>query len=512
MPKTQGQRVVKFIEAHCVHPDGPLIGRPLEVHPWWKRVIYELFELELQRGEWQRRYTEAYISVPKKNAKTTMIAAIGLYLLIADDDPSAFIVSAAASEEQGANLLYGSAKTMCELSPTLKQLTNPMDKEIHVPSLPRARMRNVTSKAGTNDGLNAKAILCDELHEWKGERGRQLHSVLAGAVGARPNAMVLNITTAGFDQDSVCYEKYEYGRRVQSGEIDDPHFYFKCSEAPEAADHRDPKVWAEANPLLGISVMVPYLESRAKREPESVMRRYHLNQWVAAEDIWIPYGVWDKGLDKSLKLDPRLPLYVAIDIARNVDSSALAMVQRRVFPDGRVRYVCRSKIWENPYPRGTSGYESWRMNNNLVMEECRRLFAAFPRPATEIDGEIMPGPCFAYDPWRFRAEAAALQGEGLAMLEYPQTDQRMIPASQALYEAIIQEPIQVAHDGNPALKRHIHNVIAEQKERGWRISKPTGSIKKIDAAVALAIAVWCSQQEAPELTTSAYEDKELLIL
>lgn len=481
------------------------------MHPWWKQTIYELFETvwDEQEQRWRRRYSEAYISVPKKNSKTSVLAAIGLYFLIGDGDPSALVISSAASEEQGANLLYGSAKTMCDLSPTLSKLTTPFDKEILIPSLPRARMRNVTSKAGTNDGLNCRAVLCDELHEWKGQRGKDLYRVLRGSVGARPDAMSIAITTAGFDQDSICYEKYQYGKRVQAGDLEDDRFFFKVVEGADDSDHRDPEVWKRANPLFGASVLPSYLEDRCKREPESTFRRYHLNQWVAAENIWIPYGVWDECLDPELELDPVLPLYVGIDIARNIDSTAVAMIQRRIV-DGRVRYPVRSRIWENPYREDDPRYADWRMNNNLVVELCRELFERFPVPATAIDDEIMPGPSFAFDPWRFRPEAEKLAGEGLAMVEYPQTDQRMVPASQALFEAIINR--EVAHNGDAAQKRHIQNVTPDQRERGWRISKPRGSGKKIDFAVALAIAVWNSQQPAPQVEPSVYEDRGIITI
>lgn len=508
--KTQGPRVIRFVETHCVHPDGPLIGQPLLLHPWWKQTIMELFEVVWDEREqrWRRKYSEAYISVAKKNAKTTVLAALGLYFLLADGDPSAFVVSAAASEEQGANLLYGSAKTMCELSPTLKQLTTPMDKEILVPTQPRCRMRNVTSKAGTNDGLNCRAVLCDELHEWKGQRGRDIHHVLSGSVGARPDAMLINITTAGHDRDSICYEKEEYGQKVLAGEIDDPSFYYRVAKAPDEADYRDPKVWALANPLLGVSVLPSYIENRVKREPESVVRRYNCNQWVAAEDIWISYGVWDEGRS-DLELDPTLPLFVGIDIARNIDSSALAMVQKQETENGP-RYVIRATIWSNPYREDEPAYADWRMNNGLVVKECRRLFKEFPVAACAIDDEVMPGPCFAFDPYRFRPEAEKLLAEGLAFLEFPQNDSRMVPASQAFFEVIMAR--EIAHNGDPVLKRHVHNVIADQKDRGWRISKPKGSKAKIDAAVATAIAVYLAQTEPPKHEPSKYESEGIMVI
>jgi len=571
--RTQGGRVIRFIEQHCVIPDGDLIGQPFKVHPWWRARINEIFELQPQvcalcgevtsyteRGPDDgyvcavctqvlesvppeaRRYSEVLIGIAKKNIKTSIMAALGLYFMIADGDPSALVISAAASEEQGANLLYGSAKIMCEKSPTLQQLTEPYDKEIIVPSLPRARMRNVASKAGTQDGQNIKVLLADELHEWLGTRGRNLWTVLSGGTGARFNAMRLAITTAGFDQDSLCYEKYEYGKKVNAGEIDDPGFYCFWLEAPEDSDYRDPKVWAMTNPLLGVSVLESYIRDRVKRDPESVVRRYNTNMWVSGEEIWVPNGAWDKCFS-PLDLDPKLPTGVGIDIAKNIDSSALGIAQRHEMPpicprcgelatfteqgpgDGyvcsvcsedleepppEVRYVLNGTIWENPYPEHHSLHADWRMNNNLVMDECRRLFADFPVPSCEIDGEIKPGPAYGFDPWRFRTEASTLAGEGLAMIEFPQNDARMIPVSQSFFEAILKGVI--AQNGDPKFKRHVHNVTADQKPRGWRMSKPNGSKRKIDWAIAAGIARFLAEFSKAVPTTSAYEDHDLIVV
>ena len=186
------------------------------------------------------------------------------------------------------------------------------------------------------------------------------------------------------------------------------------------------------------------------------------------------------------------------------------MVQRRTLEDGTRRYVARSRIWENPYRPEDPRYADWRMNNNLVVELCRELRREFPVAACTIDDQVMPGPAFAYDPWRFRPEAEKLTGEGLAMVEFPQSDTRMVPASQALYEAIMAG--EIAHSGNAAEKRHVQGVTPDQRERGWRISKPRGSKRKIDFAVALAIAVYGSQLDPPVTTRSKYEDAGILVI
>jgi phage terminase large subunit-like protein len=177
--------------------------------------------------------------------------------------------------------------------------------------------------------------------------------------------------------------------------------------------------------------------------------------------------------------------------------------------DGKLRYVCRVRIWENPFRKDDPRYPEWRMNTHEVVDLIQQLREKFPRPASSIDDEIKPGPAFCFDPWRFRSEADKLMGEGYAMVEYPQNDTRMIPASQALREAIVTG--QLAHNGDPALRRHVHAVVAEQRERGWRISKRKGSGKVIDGAVALAIALHMAQTTPdPGDGRSVYEDRGLL--
>lgn len=514
---------MRFIQACCVHPEGDLVGQPLILHPWWRQRLYELLELMPRHcplcnavetfagrdeawvcttcGGWleelppdERRYSEGYISTAKKSAKSTVVAALGLFLLVDDNDDAALGICAATTEKQSANLMFGSARYMVENSPTLSDLIEPYQDEIRVKGT-RSRLRNVTSAVGTNDGPIIKFVLADELHEWRGQRGRDLFTVLSKGC-TRRNALFLSVTTAGFDEDSICYERYSYGRKVAAGEVDDQRFYFYCAELPAEADHHDKSLWHIANPLLGVTPTESYLETQLLRNPESAFRRYNLNQWVAGEEIWIPYGVWDEGRSDR-QFTPDLPLYVGIDMAKNIDATAVAMVQVHPTDDPeRPIYVVRARIWENPFPEGDSRRAGWRMNNHEVMQLCRELFVQYPKPAIEVERQVKVGPAFCFDPWRFRTEADMLSGEGLAMVEVPQTDVHMIPASQGLFEAIINR--QIAHDGDPALKRHIHNTTARARERGWRIDRPEGARRPNDATVALAIALDQAKQGAPQ--------------
>lgn len=499
--RSQGARVIRFIESHTVLTNGQWIGQPFRLQPWQRRLIYELFEVN---DDGQRRYRWALVGVPKKNGKTELAAALALYFLLGDDEPSPLVVCAAASDEQ-ADLVYGAAKTMVTMSPTLSQICTPFDKEILVPSKPGARLQRVAAVAGTNDGKNIHAVICDELHEWAGDKGEKVWNVLTNGTGARRQPMVLQITTAGYDLETVCGRQYEYGKRVRSGEVADPRYYFHWVEAPEACDHRDPKMWAAANPSFGTLVHPAFFEDQLSKKTESVFRRYFLNQWVAGADLWLPYGAWDACRDDSLELDETLPLFVGIDIALRNDSTAVVCAQKQ-----GERTVVRAKVWENPYPEDDARHADWKLNIFEVEDYLQELRRRFPSPATTIDDVVKPGPEFAYDPAYFHRSAAILEGDGLAMVEYPQHDSRMIPASQGLYQLVVEGKI--AHDGDPALKRHVENATADQKPRGWRLSKPRGSRRKIDAAIALAIAAHRAQNLAPEMVQSVYEERGVLVL
>lgn len=497
--RTQGARVVRFIEQHCVHPDGRWIGQRFTLQPWQKELIYALFETE---PNGLRRYRWALIGTPKKNGKTTLTAALGLYFLLGDGEPSPLVVCAAASEDQ-ADLVFDAAKRMCELSPTLSQVTERYEREILVPSSPGARLKRLAAVAGANDGQNISAALLDELHEWTGPKSEAVWNILTNGTGARRQPMVLQISTAGHDKQTILGRQYDYGRKVESGELQDRRYFFRWWQAPEELDYRDPAAWRAANPSFGVTVDAEFFEDQLTKKQQAVFERYFLDRWTAAAEAWLPHGAWDACQAPELDLDPALPLRVGIDLSARRDATAVVCAQRR-----GERVVVRARAWSNPYPEGHSLHGGWRLNLVEVKNHLRELWHRFPEPTAEIDGELFDGPEFSYDPWSFRESAAELTGEGLAMVEYPQHDSRMIPACSSLFELVSNQ--RLAHDGDPVLARHVAAAIAEQKPRGWRLSKPKGSRVQIDAVIACAIAAYRALEPAPE--RSIYEEPGAMAL
>jgi phage terminase large subunit-like protein len=507
---TKGREVIAWIEQVCVYPDGPKRGEFVKLLVWQKLFILALFCVD---DEGFRIYRWALLGIPKKNGKTTLAAWLGLYFLIGDDEPTPLVICAAASDDQ-ADLVFEAATNTVKLSPFLTELCETYSREILCPSN-GGKFKRVSAAAGTNDGKNISVVIIDEFHEWVGPKGRAVWTVLTNGIGNRLNPLVLQITTAGIlDEDSLWYQHYQLGQRLVEDPEIDPGYLFWWYEAEETADYRDPAVWEEVNPSWGETLPRPeaFFRDQLTKKTESEFKRYYLNRAVYSEEIWLADGTWDACINAT-ELDADLPLYVGMDGALKRDSFAVVAYQPQpltVEDEKQLRFetgvseetrltrdVVRSWLWENPYPRAHPLHDTWKLDLDKPFNVVRELRDEF-RVAAMMDEDEwpIPGPAFGYDPYLLEYAAQQLEGDGLNMVEVPQTDARMCAASELLYQKIMTK--QLEHLDDPALKRHIHGAVPKEKERGWRLARPRGSRRTIDGAIGLAIATLLAHQAQPD--------------
>lgn len=480
---TLGQRVIDFIEGHCVNTKDRWRGRPFRLMGWQKKFLYELFEIDPEAG--LRRYRWAYVEVPKKNGKTELIAAIVLYLLIADDEESPEIACGSNSEEQ-ADLVFGAAKAMCELSATLRPLVHTFRREIVLKENPAAKLTRVAAKAKTNDGKNLSTVALDELHEFD-ESGEQLFNVLTNGVATRRQPLVLMITTAGWDIETLCGRMHEHAKKLIAGEVVDPAFYAKIYAAPvEDINLQDDaalqSALAAANPSYGVTVEWPFYADQ-RRKGAANFKRYYLDIWTRAESQWLPDGAWEECKAEGWDFDPALPVYVGFDASTRRDSTAIVLTQR----DANGLISVRGKAWERPIEPATGKpQENWRVPKEAIKEYLRELCAIWD--VREV----------AYDPWSFAWTADELEAEGIPMVEVPQVPSRLAPATQGLYELIVDH--QLRHDGDPTFARHIRNAIPKKVDRGYILDKFRGRANDLAAALVTVIYELLHQEEPEEET------------
>jgi phage terminase large subunit-like protein len=202
---------ISFIEKHCRHVEGDLYGEPLILPDSFKdEIIRPIFGLKRENGK--RLIRKVYIQMPRKNAKTTMMAAVELVLLYTDGENSAQIYNCAGDDEQ-AGLLFAAAKKMVENDPTARGLSKVFQSSI---TYKDSFIKKITSKSETKHGFNTHAWIYDELHVAK---NRDLYDTLNTSTGQRSNPLGIMITTPGTDKLSICYYHYEYTRKLLNGSI-----------------------------------------------------------------------------------------------------------------------------------------------------------------------------------------------------------------------------------------------------------------------------------------------------
>lgn len=470
-----GNAVCNWIERHCVYPRGAMIGQPFVLLPWQRDWIVELYRCD-EYGNLQ--YQWALLGVPKKNGKSALIAALGLYHLLGDpyeSDP--WVVIAAASDKQ-ADIVFNDAKRMCESSPTLREATHRYRWEIQPKDGP-GKLERVAASKGKLDGKDISFLVIDELHEWAEENW----TILTNGTVGRQRAQIIQITTAGWDQESICYTEYEKGRRIEAGEVENPSYYFKWYGAPEGADYRDEAVWASANPSFGALVTVERLRDKVANVPESEFRRYFLNQWVERETLWLPPGAWDACNVGAFALRPDLTTYIGWDASTKYDSTAVVMAQMQ--ESGKVRI--KARIWERPLGPAGQPIEDWSIPGAEIAEYLRDTW----RHRLTVEA-------IAFDPAFITWLAQELGDEGLPMVEFPQSDTQMVPATQAAYELIIKGELE--HDGDPVLARHVRSGLAVQSYRGGQRITKAKSNRKIDGLIAMLMAIQTMRTHEAEAT------------
>lgn len=471
--RTYGPLAAAWIEANVVHGEGDLFGQPFRCTADQRQFLDKLLRYDDSGRLIVRR---AVLGRAKGWGKTEFIAAVALFFLTGPLAPTAPNIPIAAASFEQADLLFGSARVMASEGP-LKPYLEAFDTEVLRKDGP-GKLFRVAAAAGTNDGGRPTLFCADELHEWLGAKAR-VFLVISNSIAKRRDGMVLAISTAGSDDSELLRGLYDYGRRVESGEVDDPHFLLDWAEGdPTLNPHDGPDVRAEiarqANPHVDQFGTLEHVERRWHEVAEHEWLRYFANRWVPiAAESWLPDGAWHSCLDR-VELVDGADTWVGVDMALKHDTVA---VVHGKWVDGRL--IVRHRAW---LPDGDM------VDVAAVEAHLRDLHRRYR--LVEV----------AYDPAFFQRSAEALADDGLPMVEFPQSAQRMVPACQTTYELVCSQVL--AHDGSPTFADQVQAAAPRQAGEGWRLSKGK-SKRKIDAAIALVMMVDRASRRAVPATADA---------
>lgn len=315
----KAQRAIDFFRL-LTHTKGKMAGQKLEPEPWQQFIISEIYGWRRQDNG-MRRFTRAYIQIPRKNGKTFLSSGFGLYDLISE--PGSEVYSAACKRDQ-ASRSFNDAKNSVRYSKVLRKFIQPY---AHALKFKDGTFQALSSDSHTLDGLNPSCAIIDEYHAHKTD---ELLNVIETGMSARQQPLLFIITTAGNDRNVPCYEEYERVGKIleRARGYENDHYFCIVYELDSGDDWKNEKNWYKANPNLGISVEIDDLRTKyenalQKSTDEASFRTKNLNEWLNVADAWIKASAWKK-CNRRFNEDKLggLRCWGGIDLSKRLDITA----------------------------------------------------------------------------------------------------------------------------------------------------------------------------------------------
>lgn len=526
------ERVIRFFPMFLTLED----GGPFELIDWQQFVTGSIFGWKYDATNF-RRFRSAYIETGKGSGKTPWLAGIGLFGLVADGERAAEIYSAATQREQAGIMLRDAIRMAADSEDLSDILAIGKHNIAHEPS--HSFFRAVSSEHRGLDGKRPHFALIDELQEHRD--GTAVDKMRAGFKG-RDQPIEIDITNSGHDQTTVCWEHHQRSIDVLDGVItDESWFGYVCHLDPcdecfakgyrqprdqcsECDDWTDLSVAPKANPSLGVTIEVSYLESQidlATSVPskQGMVKRLNFCLWTQSHEVWIKPDDWAACRVPEVAVDnpKRNPCAAGLDLSAKLDLSAFVIALRLVDEKARagdeVEIEGTDDHGERETVRLTLNYRVqlvpffWLPKDTLI---GRVKTERFPYDVWERAGylEATPGGAVDYDliyekivecRKRYRFTALAYDPWGASQLGTQLRDKARINIAEVAQGKKLSEALKLLealivtgrleHDGNDVLGWCAAN--AEPKydrfDNLW-IEKPSGN-RRIDGMVAAALAV-----------------------
>ena len=477
----------------------------IKLELWQIFILAVLFGWKRQADN-ARRFRIGYIECARKNGKSTLLAAIALYLLTADGEIGAEVYSLATTRDQ-ASIVFGTAKQMALKEPELREAFG-LQVNAHNLSVEEtnSRLQALSADGNVLDGLNIHGAIVDELHA---HPTREVWDVVETATGSRVQPLILTITTAGTNRAGICYEQRSYvsrilnstlhahnglGYRVEGDAIEDDSYFGIIYTIDDDDDWTSETAWRKANPNYGVSVKVDDMQRLARKamqlasaQPNFLTKR--LDVWVNADAAWMDMRAWERAADQKMSMEQLAKdgwlFIVGLDLANKRDITSLVgmfrkdreyrMFSRHYLPEDAIDESRHAQLrgWEGAgYLIECPGAE---MDYSTVEADLKEWVSAYGAR------EVVFDPGFG---WDFCKRMAT---DGLPMVELRPTVMNYSEPMKEIDAAVIGGRFR--HDGNPVMSWMISNVVAHHDNKGNIYPRKERDESKIDGPVAAMAAV-----------------------
>ncbi|WP_447639571.1 terminase large subunit [Pandoraea norimbergensis] len=497
-----------FIEK-LPHVEGKWESPDIVLHASHVFFVVQLFGFRNREGG--RRFTSALFAVARKNAKSTLAAAILLYCQCCEDEPGAQVISAATTFPQ-ASIIFGVAKKMVERTADLRDA---FGLQVWAKAISRLEtggsFKPIHAKASTQDGLNPSHVGLDEIHAHK---SADLLNVLTSAAGARSNPLWLYTTTEGYTNPGPWAEIRQFAKKLLHGVFGTTadHFlvvFYAVDEEDQAAgikadDDFDESAWIKANPLMDANphllnaIRKEAIEAKQMPSKHAEFKIKRLNRPSAAATAWVNLQKWNQ-CDGAVDLDALVgePCWGGLDLASTSDIAAFRLVWK---VDGKYYTWGRRWVPSNAVAlrteRGTVPYQAWVTGGLLTQTDGDITDYEVIEQEILSENERFNIQNIAYDPWNASDLVNRLVAAEVPMIQFIQGPKSYHPAMQAAERAYIAGNL--AHGGDPVLTWCASNLIARRDANLNMAPDKKNSADKIDDMVALLMAIGLTVGESKE--------------
>ena len=492
----RANRVCQFVEL-MPHVEGVWDTKRIHLEGWQCLFLCNIFGM-LERGSDLRRYRVIYLGVARKNAKSTLAAAIGSYCLIADGEPGAQVYSAARSKDQAKIVWKCSASQLAGRTDLCDKFGIRLMTQAITQSGENAHRtyQPVSREAKNLEGKNPHCVILDELHAHPDDEVRE---VMLQGMGSRKQPLLVQITTAGTDMGTFAWEEHLYAERVALGLEQNPRYFAMPYGLESDDDWKNEKLWVKANPNLGVSVSLQsiqdgLLEALAKPRKLNNFKSRRLNMWSSTTEGWLDMDSWLQCGDPTMCLEELAgrAVWLGLDLASTQDLTALSVVAPTLSPEGDIIKLEMMAYHFLPSPAVRNGHQRWAAwlreeRPGLIETKTETTdFAAVRKKIEEIN-EIADIRLIGFDPYNATHFTNQLSEEGYDLAIVRQGVQTLSEPSKLFERAIVSKFLR--HTGCPILTWQIGNAMVQvDVNENIRPIRPDRD-SKIDGVVATTVAL-----------------------
>lgn len=491
----KADRPIEFIEKYCRHSKGKWARQPIKLELWQKATIQAIFGF-VDKETGIRKYIKAALFIGRKNGKSTLSAAIGLYMLTADGEGGAECYSVAVKKDQ-AKLVWEEAKRMVKKSPVLLKRIRCLVNGLFFDRA-ESFFKALASMDNSLDGLNASYVAADEIHAWE---VKNLLDVLYDSMAAREQPLLFETSTAGKVRENVYDDEYDYYENIikgyegiEGGIVDETVLPF-IYELDNKKEWLDEKKWFKANPGLGTIKSYKFIRdkiNKAKNSPKELVnilcKDFNIPQ--TSDEKWLTYETAINKAVFNINIVKNTYAIGGVDLSSTTDLTCATLLivknkikyvlQQYFIPEANLDY----KIKEDKIP-----YDIWRERGLVTVCEGAKIdYTEITNWFLKMNYEYeISALWIGYDPWSSTYWVEEMEEAGFTMIEVRQGAKTMSNPMKQLEGDLIDKVVN--YNNNPILKWCLTNTAVKRDDNdNIRPVKGRQQRARIDGAVSLIVA------------------------